>query len=149
MARSDFLTLRQLTDALTFRDKILQEKTRRLEEREAMFKTIFYMAPTPMAITRSDTGTFAQVNDSFAKATCYEEKELIGQQTTLLYPHDDREYIYSSVKENGTATVTTFCKRKDGVLLEVVMSVTALTMNDLGIMLTMAHKYEPTCGEKK
>lgn len=139
------MTLRELTDALTVRDAILQEKTQRLAEREAIFKTIFYMAPTPMAITRYDTGVFEQVNNSFCCATGYTEEELVGRQTTIIYPETDRQMIYASVQQNGSATVNTVCTRKDGVKLTVVMSVTALTMNDLGIMLTMAHKLEPVC----
>lgn len=139
------MTLRQLTDALTVRDRVLQEKTNRLRESEAMFRAIFYMVPSPMAITSAENGTFEKVNNSFCHTVGYTENELIGQQTTMLYPAVDRDRVYAALKETGVANIATTCTRKDGTTLDVLMTVTALTMNDLGILLTIATKYEPIC----
>ncbi len=70
---------------------------------------------------------FTTVNARFCEMTGYDAAELIGQSSRMLYPTvDDFEYVgrekYAQIKDRGIGVVETRFRRKDGSIIDVLMS---------------------------
>jgi len=71
----------------------------------------------------------------------YSEDELIGQSVRMAYP-DDKEFdhagreLYSGLEAYGIGTVETRLKRKDGTIIDVLISVAPLDPQNLSAGLT-------------
>jgi PAS domain S-box-containing protein len=81
------------------------------------------------------------VNDQFCKVMGYPREELIGKSARMMYPSDeDYEYVgeekYRQIQEQGTGTVETRFKHKDGRVLDVLLSSTPLDPTDLSAGVT-------------
>jgi PAS domain S-box-containing protein len=66
----------------------------------------------------------------------YSREELVEQNARMLYPTDeDFEYVgrekYAQIRERGTGTVETRWKRKDGKVIDVLLSSTPVDPSDL------------------
>ncbi|MFC1552148.1 PAS domain S-box protein [Candidatus Latescibacterota bacterium] len=75
------------------------------------------------------------VNEMFTRITGYPDDEIIGKNARIFYPSDE-EYErvgsdkYDKIKQYGTGTVETIFVRKDGKLIDVLLSSTPLNQND-------------------
>ncbi|MBU3950628.1 MAG: transporter substrate-binding domain-containing protein [Proteobacteria bacterium] len=103
--------------------------------------SIFRAAPTGIGLVYNRV--LQQVNDRFCEMTGYTKDELIGQNARILYPSDEEyEYVgkekYRQLKTDGTGTVETQFKRKDGRIIDVLMSSTPLdpTILSAGVTFT-------------
>ena len=77
-----------------------------------------------------------KVNDRFLEITGYEQNEIIGQSSRILYLDDEAfNYVgnekYRQIDELGTGTVETLWKRKDGSIINILLSSTPLDASDL------------------
>jgi PAS domain S-box-containing protein len=66
----------------------------------------------------------------------YSREELVEQNARMLYPTDENfEYVgrekYAQIRERGTGTVETRWKRKDGKVIDVLLSSTPVDPSDL------------------
>jgi PAS domain S-box-containing protein len=110
-----------------------------LIEGEARIQAIFRAAPTGIGVIINNV--FSQVNDVFCKMIGYSESELIGQNTSMVYPtneetiHADEEKL-KQIRLYGTSTVETKFLKKDGKIIEVLMSSTLLEPNNYGKGIT-------------
>jgi PAS domain S-box-containing protein len=107
----------------------------KLLEQESKLESIFRVAPVGigMLIDR----VFQETNDMLCLMTGYSREELIGQKALMLYAsREDYDYVgqekYSQIRQKGTGTVETHWKKKDGTVIDILLSSTPLDPDDLG-----------------
>jgi len=122
-----------------FMQAVVQDITKRkkaeeaLCERETMLQSIFRAAPTGIGLVSNRI--LLWVNERFCEMVGYSAEEMIGKNARMLYPSDeDYEYVgrekYAQISSKGTGTVETRFRRKDGTIIDILLSSTALEPND-------------------
>ena len=96
-----------------------------LQEGEARLESIFRAAPVGIGV--SVDRVITEVNDRLCEMTGYGRNELIGSGSRMLYPtREDFDYVgdekYRQIAQTGTGIVETRCRRKDGEIIEVLLS---------------------------
>jgi PAS domain S-box-containing protein len=104
-----------------------------LRESEASLRSIFRVAPIGIGVVRNRVLT--QVNTRICDMLGYAAEELEGQSARLLYPTDDEfDFVgrekYIQIKAKGTGTVETRWQRKDGGIIDILLSSTPLDPSD-------------------
>ena len=97
-----------------------------------------------------------ELNDTFCKITGYNRKELTGKNTEIIFA-TNIEYksvgikIYSLVAETGTRSVETRFKHKDGRILNIILSLSALEKDDLtkGVIFTAMDVTQAQAGGRR
>ena len=116
------------------RDITVRKKTESdLRKREATLNSIFRAAPIGIGMVVDRVLTL--VNDNLIAMTGYADKDLIGSSARLLYPNQDEfervgQEKYAQIQKNGTGTVETKWKTKEGKLIDVLLSSTPLNPSD-------------------
>jgi PAS domain S-box-containing protein len=105
-----------------------------LQEREQKISSIFTAAPIGIGLAVDRVLT--EVNYRFCEMLGYTAKELIGQNAQTLYvTKEEYESVgtekYAQIQKYGTGTVETQFKRKDGRIIDVILSSTPLDPMDL------------------
>ena len=105
-----------------------------LRESENKMKSIFRAAPVGIGVVLDRV--LQDVNQVFCDITGYSRDELVGQSARIVYPTDEEyEQVgaekYGQIKEKGTGTVDTRFRRKDGRIVDVLLSSTPLNPADL------------------
>ncbi|MFG0251357.1 MAG: PAS domain S-box protein [Phycisphaerales bacterium JB038] len=106
----------------------------RLRESEGKMKSIFRAAPIGLGVVADRV--LLDVNERLCELTGYSKEELLGQSARMLYPSQaDFEYVgeekYRQIAEGGTGTVETRFLRKDGAIIDVLLSSTPFDASDL------------------
>jgi len=111
----------------------------RLEQSTNRLSSILRAAPTGigMIIDR----VFTEINERFCDMVGYTQAELLGKNARMVYPNDEEfEYVgrekYRQISERGTGTVETRMLRKDGKVIDVLLSSTPLNLDDLSAGVT-------------
>ena len=96
---------------------------------EASLRSIFRVAPIGIGVVQNRVLT--QVNDRICEMIGYAAEELVGQSARILYPTDeDFEFVgrekYLQIHAKGTGSVETRWQRKDGEIIDVLLSSTPL-----------------------
>ena len=96
-----------------------------LRKSETMLKSIFRAAPTGIGMVCNRI--LQRVNDRLCEMVGYSSDELVGQSARMLYPSKEEfkwvgEEKYAQIREQGTGTVETHWKRKDGSIIDVLLS---------------------------
>ena len=96
---------------------------------EASLRSIFRVAPIGIGVVHNRVLT--QVNDRICEMIGYAAEELVGQSARILYPTDeDFEFVgrekYLQIHAKGTGSVETRWQRKDGEIIDVLLSSTPL-----------------------
>jgi PAS domain S-box-containing protein len=122
-----------------FRSMEKEIKERKLAEQaldrsEENIQSVFRIAPTGIGVVVDRVIT--QVNKRISEITGYSKWELIGRDARMLYPSDeDYEYVgrekYRQIQDHGTGTVETLWKRKDGTIVDILLSSTPLVIGKL------------------
>lgn len=104
-----------------------------IRESEATLSSIFRAAPTGICMTQNRI--IKKVNEQLCKMTGYSRDELLEQSGRILYPSKEEfqrvgEEKYTMIQESGTGTVETRWKRKDGSVIDVLLSSTPLDPSD-------------------
>jgi len=105
----------------------------------AKMSSIFRAAPVGIGVVSNRV--IREVNDRFCEISGYSKDELIGQNARILYP-DENEYRfvgrekYRQIEKFGIGTVETRFQRKDGTLIDVLISSTPLDENDHSVGIT-------------
>ncbi len=99
----------------------------------ALLSSIFRVAPAGIGLVADRV--ILEANERLCEMVGYAPEELIGQNARLLYPDQaDYEYVgtekYRQIAERGTGTVETRWRRKDGTIIDVLLSSTPLDLND-------------------
>lgn len=114
---------------------------RNLQEKEEKLSSIFSIAP--VGIGTVINRVIQDVNDTLCSITGYNKDELINQSSIMLYPSVEEynfvgENKYKSIYQKGFGTIETKFKRKNGKIIEILLSSIALDVNDLekGVIFT-------------
>jgi len=123
------VTQRQVTEA-------------RLRSRESTLQTI--LSSAPIGIGFNSDRTLLMVNDELCRMTGYTSEELVGKVTDFLYP-TYKEFqrvgvdLVAQLEQGTTGSVETQWVRKDGTVLDVLLSANCITPEDyaLGVTFTV------------
>lgn len=131
--QSDILQLSLLMDSVwKCVDRLEAEVA--LEEREATLKTVLQSAPIGVGLVTDRV--FGWINETITQMTGYSSEELIGKSARLLYESDD-EFLrvgtlkYRQVESQGYGSIETRWKCKDGSLVDILLSSSAIVPGDL------------------
>ena len=107
---------------------------RKIARNEKKMRSIFRAAPIGIGVMSKRC--FTEVNEMFCTMLGYSRGELLGQNARLLYDSGaDYDYVghekYRQVGDKGVGSVETRLKRKDGGVIDVLISSTPLNPNDL------------------
>ena len=107
-------------------DITVQKKAERiLKEKQLALESIFRAAP--IGIGEVVDRVFTQVNDRFCNLVGYSREELLNKSVKMVYPSDEvYEFVgrekYDQIKKYGIGTVETQFMRKDGKILDILLS---------------------------
>ncbi|MCJ7651183.1 MAG: PAS domain-containing protein, partial [Candidatus Lokiarchaeota archaeon] len=96
-----------------------------LKHKKSELESIFRAAPTGIGVVINRV--FKQVNDRFCELVGYTREELLNKSARMVYPSDeDYEYVgkekYAQIEVSGSGTVDTRFKRKDGKIINILLS---------------------------
>lgn len=96
--------------------------------------SIFRAAPTGIGVVIDRHIEF--VNDRFLEMLGYDEEDLLGENSRKVYACDEEfervgQEKYKQIQSKGTGTVETVLQKKDGSLIDVLLSSTPLNLNDM------------------
>lgn len=121
----------------TFLDITERKKTEdALRQSQAMLQSIFRSAPVSIGLVSHRT--FKWTNERLTQMTGYERTELLGRSSRMLYP-TEAEYDkvgrekYEQIRINNIGIVETRWKRKDGRIIDVLLSSTPMDLDDLSV----------------
>ena len=121
--------------------KARQKAQRLIKKHEAYLTSLVRAAPTGIGMVKERI--IIDVNEKLCEMTGYSKTELIGQSARILYPtQEDFDYVgrekYSQIRESGVGSVETRWQRKDGSIIQVLLSSAALVKGDLskGVVFT-------------
>ncbi|MCD4803357.1 MAG: PAS domain S-box protein [Anaerolineales bacterium] len=139
----------ELQAEITMRKQVEKEILHSRNQQESIFR----VAPTGIGVVIDRKIQF--VNDRFTEILGYGREELIGNSARMVYPSDAEfervgKYKYEEIKEKGTGTIETKFKKKDGTLIDVLLSSTPSDLQDLsqGVIFTALDITERVRAEK-
>jgi len=96
--------------------------------------SIFKAAPVGIGVTSNRV--LLEVNDTMCKMLGYSSEELLGKSARILYPTEEEyEFVgrekYKQIEQFGTGTVETKWVRKDGRIIDVLLSSTPLNLKEI------------------
>ena len=107
-----------------------------LQNRQAKLASIYRASPTGIGVI--ENRVFREVNQYFCEMMGYSEKELLGKNSRLIYPFDkDYEFVgHQQINNYGGGSFKTRMRRKDGQVIDVILSSTPLNIEDLSAGIT-------------
>jgi two-component system cell cycle sensor histidine kinase/response regulator CckA len=131
--------LEQLVKQLEKEVVSIRQIEKSLRENEATIGSIFLAAPTGIGVVCDRV--IQQANERLCELLGYSTGELLGKSSRILYPTDeDFEYVgrekYSQIRERKFGTVETRWLRKDGSIIDVLLSSAPIDPKDLSIGVT-------------
>jgi PAS domain S-box-containing protein len=112
-----------------------------IQEREARLQSIIRAAPAGIGMVANRV--IREVNDQLCTMTGYTSAELIGKSARVLYSSDEEfEQVgvekYRQIALVGRGSIETRWKRKDGEIIDILLSSTPLDPRDLsaGVIFT-------------
>jgi PAS domain S-box-containing protein len=96
-----------------------------LKSKQAALESIFKATPTGIGVVVNRV--IKQVNDQFCELVGYTREELLNKSARMVYPTDeDYEFVgkekYAQIDSSGSGSVETRFKRKDGKIINVILS---------------------------
>ena len=110
-----------------------------IQRRQARLDSIFRASPVGIGVVRDRV--LLEVNQRICDMTGYTEAELVGTGARILYPTDeDFQYVgrekYRQIEETGTGTVETRWQRKDGAVMDILLSSAPIRAGDPSAEIT-------------
>lgn len=112
-----------------------------LSRSEAKLTSVLRSAP--VGIGQVANRVFIFVNDQFATMLGYTKDELIGEKSRIVYHNDEEfekvgEYKYQQIQKEGTGSIETIMRKKDGTSIDVFLSSTPVNQEDLSQGVTFS-----------
>jgi PAS domain S-box-containing protein len=131
------VALRKLEKEIAERKQTEKELRRKTEE----LKSVFRASPTGIGLVSSPERIILQVNKKLCEMLGYAEEELIGKNARIVYQSEEEyenvgKQKYKMIQKYGTGTVETRWKRKDGSILDILLSSSPIDTNDLSLGVT-------------
>jgi PAS domain S-box-containing protein len=110
-----------------------------LQESEARLRSIIHVAPIGIGVVADRI--ILEVNTRVCRMTGYEAGELLGQPARKLYPSQEEydrmgDVKYGQIRRTGTGSVETQWQRKNGTVIDILLSSTPLDPKDLNAGVT-------------
>ena len=107
------------------------------QKSEAALKSLLRAVPIGVACDR----VIQEANDRLCETLGYSHEEILGKSARMLYPTDeDFEYVgrekYKQIYEKGIGAVETHFQRKDGSVIDVLLSSAPIEPKDLSMGVT-------------
>jgi PAS domain S-box-containing protein len=125
-----------------------------LQKSENKMSGVFRAAPIGIGMVLNRV--FVDVNDKFCEMLGYSRSELINQSARMIYPSDDDfnfvgKEKYAQIKEQGFGSVETRFKRKNGTVINIILSSTQADTSDLakGVIFTAQDITERKLAEQR
>lgn len=108
--------------------------SRALEYSENQLESIFRVAPIGIGLVRKRV--FQEVNNAVCSMLGYNREELINQNSLMIYSTEEEynkvgKIKYEDMKKKGVGTIETVWKKKDGSLINVLLSSTPVEKDNL------------------
>lgn len=105
-----------------------------LRQSEDKMSSIFRVAPAGIGVVKDRV--IVEVNPRLCEMTGYSKEELMGKSAEVLYPSiEEFEFVgrekYKQIAEKGTGSVETKWKRKEGAIIDIILSSTPIDLNNL------------------
>lgn len=109
------------------------ESLKNIRTNNNRLESIFRVAPVGFGVIVNKA--FKDVNQRFCEIVGYQSEELINNKAFMVYPDKDDyekmiEQKYKLIREKGTGVVEAKMKRKDGKIIDVIISSTPLDQED-------------------
>jgi PAS domain S-box-containing protein len=110
-----------------------------LQKSESHLRSIIRAAPVGIGLVVNRT--ILEANDRLCTITGYPAAELIGKSARILYPTDEEFDVvgtdkYSQIAKAGSGSVETRWRRKDGTIINILLSSSPLDPDDLSMGVT-------------
>ena len=133
------LELNDLNQALKVEMAEREQVTEELRRNEAELKSIFKAAPVGIGVVADHIIT--EANQGLCAMTGYSRQELLNQSERLLYRTEAEHEVvglekYRQISDKGTGTLETVWRRKDGEIIDVLLSSTPLDATDTSLGIT-------------
>jgi PAS domain S-box-containing protein len=101
----------------------------RIRKSEARLRSIFMASPVGIGVVAGRV--LLEVNDRLCQMTGYSAGELIGRSVRMLYPSEEEfdkvgSLLYNQVQQSGSGAVEIQWARKDGRIIDILLSSTPL-----------------------
>ena len=118
----------------------LRQQTIALRKQVGTLDSILRAAPTGIGVMRGHV--IAEANQRLCEMTGYSRDELVDQSARILYPsREEFEWVEKEkggqIDRQGTGTMETRWRRKDGRIIDVLLSSTPIDPEDSTIGVTM------------
>jgi PAS domain S-box-containing protein len=132
---------------ILFRDLSDRQRVERLlRESEDQFRVAFQTLPDAVTLTEVQTGRFVAVNEGCHAVTGWREGEMVGRTATelRLRNDDDRPAFLDRLQAAGfVRDFVTHLRRKDGAVIDVVLSARPLVAAGRRLLLTVTRDVTP------
>jgi PAS domain S-box-containing protein len=140
--RATLLTEDRKPSGVMFVARDITERKRteeELRERTAKMDSIFRAAPTGIGVVSNRI--LVEVNQRICEMTGYSREELVGKSARILYPtQEDFDFVgtekYRQIQLQGTGSVETKWRRKNGTIIDIILSSTPVDTGELSAGVT-------------
>ncbi|HPJ34940.1 MAG TPA: PAS domain S-box protein [Spirochaetota bacterium] len=123
------------------------------DDRDDKLRSIFLAAPVGIGMVSNRI--ILEANDTLCRMTGYSKGEMIGRDSSFLYPTmEDYNFVgkekYARIRRTGIGTIETRWKKKDGTIIDILLSSVPLDIEDLsrGVTFTALDITERKKSEK-